>query len=51
MKARLRARFTQHKALHDKLSILSARILDQEAKHGKNKLIARMDQQQQPWQN
>ena len=44
---------TEHhqKALHDKLSIHPARRHDQEANHGKNNLIACMDQLQQPWQN
>ena len=51
MKACLRARCTHHKALHEKLSIHPARGHDQEAKHGKNNLIACMDQLQQPWQN
>ena len=34
MKATLRARFTQHKALHDKISIASARRHVQEGNHG-----------------
>ena len=48
MKASLRARCTHHKALHDKLSIHPTRRHDQEAKCGKNNLIACMDQLQQP---
>ena len=51
MKASLRARFTHHKSLHDKISIASARRHVYETKHGKNKIIACKDQLQQPWQN
>ena len=51
MKACLRARCTQHKALHDKLSILPTRRHDHEAKQSQNKFISCMDQLQQPWQN
>ena len=48
MKVCSQARFTQHKAWHDKLSILPARRHDQEAKHDKKKLIECMEQLQQP---
>ena len=51
MVASLRARFTHHKSLHDKISIASARIHVYETKHGKKKFIACKDQLQQPWQN
>ena len=50
-KASLRARFTHHKALHDKTSIPTARRHVNKAIHGKSKFIACMDQLQQPWQN
>ena len=51
MKASLRARFTHHKALHDNISIASARRHVQESNHGKSKIIACLYQLQQPWQN
>ena len=51
MKASLRARFTHHKAMHDKTSIPTARWNIYEAIHGKRQYIAYMQQLQQAWQN
>ena len=45
------ARITDHKSLHDKISIASARRHVYETNQGKNKFIACKDQLQQPWQN
>ena len=51
MKACSWARCTHYRALHDKISIASARRHVCETNQGKNKFIACKDQLQQPWPN